>query len=163
MMEDFNKLSSLNFLFFLEKNNSTAGHNGIEWVVDMTLLYPNAEPLDMPGICIGWWKPRNMLVHYRAYPITELPLDMEGRTKWLYERYVEKESILGNNYENGIDLDETDMQTRILPRMKTKEVPFDHVWFIIAYAFYAVSAYIFWIYIYSPLWSIITYLTSFIF
>ncbi|KAL4238389.1 Acyl-CoA:lysophosphatidylglycerol acyltransferase 1 [Mactra antiquata] len=138
-------------------------HNGVEWIVDMTLLYPKGEAIDMPGICIGWWKPRNMLVHYRAYPMSSLPTDMKGRTKWLYDRYVEKEQILENNYDKDTPLDETDQQARILPRMKRKEVPFDYVWFIICYVFYAVSAYIFWLYVYSPLWSLITYLSSFIF
>lgn len=141
---------------------SDCSHNGIEWVVDMTLAYPDAEAIDMPGICIGWWEPRNMRVHYRAYPLSDIPTDQEGRTKWLYDRYVEKERILDNFYNHGSGLDVTDKQERPLPRVVPHEVPFDKVWFMISYAFYAVSAYIFWLYIYCPTWSFFWYLVSFI-
>lgn len=148
-------------LFFLEMKPGNK-HNGIEWVVDMTLAYPNAEAIDMPGICIGWWEPRNIHVHYRAYPLSDIPANLEGRTAWLYDRYTEKELILDNFYQHGSSLDSTDKQERTLPRVVRHEVPFDKVWFMIAYVFYAVSSYIFWLYIYSPMWYLLSYPVSFI-
>ncbi|XP_060559691.1 acyl-CoA:lysophosphatidylglycerol acyltransferase 1-like [Ruditapes philippinarum] len=141
------------------KNNNTA----IEWVVDMTLAYPDSEPIDMHGICIGWWEPRNMRVHYRAYPLSEVPTDLEGRAKWLYDRYEEKEKLLEHFYKHGSGLEVMDKQERDFPRVVPHEVPFDKVWFMISYAFYAVSAYIFWSNIYIPVWNLFWYLSSFIF
>jgi lysophosphatidylglycerol acyltransferase 1 len=132
-------------------------------VVDMTLAYPDSEPIDMHGICIGWWEPRNMRVHYRAYPLSEVPTDLEGRAKWLYDRYEEKEKLLEHFYKHGSGLEVMDKQERDFPRVVPHEVPFDKVWFMISYAFYAVSAYIFWSNIYIPVWNLFWYLSSFIF
>jgi len=138
------------------------GKPKIEWVVDMTLAYPKAEPIDMPGICIGWWEPRDMHVHYRAYPISDIPSDSDGQLSWLYDRYEEKEKLLEQYYLTNKFPDTEDTQKRLLPRMPQKIVPFDKVAFLIAYAFYAVSAYIFWLYVYSPVWSLFSLALSLI-
>lgn len=128
----------------------------------MTLAYPKAEPIDMPGICIGWWEPRDMHVHYRAYPITDIPSDSEGQLLWLYDRYEEKERLLEHYYENNSFPDSGDEEKRLLPRLPQRVVPFDKVAFMIAYAFYAVSAYIFWLYMYSPVWRLFSHVVSLI-
>lgn len=132
----------------------------LKWVIDMTLAYPDSEGLDMPGMCIGWHKPRNMMVHFRAYPVSEIPLDTEGRTKWLYDRYVEKEHMLEQFYKNKQNLDDSDKQTRQLPLITRHEVPFDMISYLCAYGFYALSAYIFWLCFYCPVWMGFKYLVS---
>ncbi|XP_052252129.1 acyl-CoA:lysophosphatidylglycerol acyltransferase 1-like [Dreissena polymorpha] len=135
----------------------------LEWVVDMTLGYPKGEALDMPGICIGWWSPRNIHIHYRAYPIADIPVTCDAQQQWLYDRYTEKEALLEHFYLHHEFPDMSLQEKRNLPMMNQREVPFDRVWFLIAYAFYAVSAYVFWIYIYYPMWSLISSLVSYIF
>lgn len=103
-----------------------------------------------------------MHVHYRAYPISDIPADSEGRLDWLYNRYVEKERLLEHYYTNNIWPDAEDTQRRLLPRMKQRLVPFDKVAFLIAYAFYAVSAYVFWLYVYNPVWSMFSSVIGFV-
>ncbi|WAR19091.1 LGAT1-like protein [Mya arenaria] len=135
---------------------------GLQWVVDMTLAYPGGEALDMHGICIGWWKPCNMHVNYRAYPVSDIPNTIDDQLSWLYDRYTEKEQLLEHFYKHGEFPENEPGKPRMLPRVISHEVPFDKVWFMIAYAFYAVSAYIFWIFVYSPLLSVISGLVSFV-
>ena len=135
-------------------------HRCVKWVIDLTLAYPDGDPLDMPGMCIGWYKPRHNRVHYRAYPVSEIPPDIDGRTKWLYDRYVEKEHLLDEFYKKNQNLDDSDAQTRQLPRMKRREVPFSLLHYSLAYIFYAISAYVFWLWVYSPILMVIKYLVT---
>lgn len=128
----------------------------------MTLAYPKAKAIDMIGICIGWWEPRDMHVHYRAYPTSDIPSDSDGQLAWLYDRYVEKEHLLDQYYKTNEFPLADDKQARQLPRMPQRAVPFDKVAFLIAYAFYAVSAYIFWLYLYSPVWHLLSLAVGFV-
>ena len=60
--------------------------DGLAWVVDMTLAYPGGEALDMPGMFMGSCPPCHIHVHYRAYPITDLPDTSQAQLTWLYDR-----------------------------------------------------------------------------
>lgn len=135
----------------------------MKWVIDMTLAYPDCEALDMPGMMIGWHKPRDMMVHYRVYPVSDIPPDIKGRTEWLYDRYVEKENMLEQFYTNKQNLDTSDTQTRQLPQITRREVPFDMIAYLLAYAFYAFSAFVFWLVVYCPVWYGLKSLVSFLF
>ena len=149
--------------FNISFSESKSRQQCVKWVIDMTLAYPDGEGLDMPGMMVGWHKPRDMRVHWRAYPVSDLPSDIEGRTKWLYDRYVEKEHHLEQFYSKGQDFNDSDVQTRSLPRITTRKVPFDTVSYIFAYAFYAISAFFFWLFIYCPVWNGLLYLVSYLF
>ena len=129
----------------------------------MTLAYPDYEALDMPGMMVGWHKPRDMRVHFRAYPVSDIPADIEGRTNWLYDRYVEKEHILEQFYSKGADLNDSDSQKRLLPRIKTSKVPFDTISYLFAYVLYAISALFFWLFMCCPVWNGVLYLVGLLF
>lgn len=37
----------------------------------------------------------------RVYPVREVPVETEALTDWLYQRFVEKEELLGHFYQTG--------------------------------------------------------------
>lgn len=41
------------------------------------------------------------MLHYRKYPIEDVPLETEELTKWMYERFTEKEHMLEHFYKTG--------------------------------------------------------------
>ena len=66
----------------------------LKWLIDATIGYPGNIDLNGLTIIAGTRKPCNVTVHYRKFPISELPLDAESLTKWMYDRYEEKEAML---------------------------------------------------------------------
>ncbi|KAL5008363.1 hypothetical protein ScPMuIL_013944 [Solemya velum] len=94
----------------------------IKWVVDVTIAYPGGNPLDLHGIGFGYWPPCVIHTHYRIYPVSEIPLETEKLSNWLYERFIEKEHLLQQYYTEDKFLDETDTQKRVLPQMPRKQL-----------------------------------------
>jgi len=85
-------------------NNGTAGAASVsqlKWVIDLTIAYPNGKPLDILTIFCGSVPPCNTVFHYRCYPILEVPSDNESLKQWVYDRYIEKESMLETYYRTG--------------------------------------------------------------
>ncbi|KAG5846317.1 hypothetical protein ANANG_G00113660 [Anguilla anguilla] len=74
---------------------------GLQWVVDITIAYPNARPMDIQTWIFGYRPPSVTHVHYRIYPIKDVPVETELLTDWLYQRFVEKEDLLAHFYETG--------------------------------------------------------------
>ena len=66
----------------------------LKWLIDATIGYPNNLDLNGLTIIAGTRNPCNVTVHYRKFPISELPLDNESLIKWMYDRYEEKEIML---------------------------------------------------------------------
>ncbi|XP_069115979.1 acyl-CoA:lysophosphatidylglycerol acyltransferase 1-like [Argopecten irradians] len=136
----------------------------IDWIVDMTIGYPQAEPLDLHGICIGYWAPRDISVHYRVYPINQVPThNTELFTHWLYDRYHEKDKFLEQFYTNNVNLEDSDKEQRQQPRMKRQSVDLDLISLLFFHLFYATSGYVFWCYLYSPVFSIVSSCLAFLF
>ncbi|XP_077292912.1 acyl-CoA:lysophosphatidylglycerol acyltransferase 1-like [Arctopsyche grandis] len=75
--------------------------NRLRWVLDITIGYENAKPIDLTDIVTGKRPPCTTHLHYRLFPSSEIPSDHEEMTKWLYDRFVEKESLLEYFYEKG--------------------------------------------------------------
>lgn len=93
-------------------NNNTAaimppfdGHelrsNDLNWVLDITIAYPEGKPLDLGAIVTGYRPPCKTFLFYRLYPCKEVPRDHEEMTKWLYDRFIEKERMLDAYYKTG--------------------------------------------------------------
>ncbi|XP_069787452.1 acyl-CoA:lysophosphatidylglycerol acyltransferase 1 isoform X2 [Narcine bancroftii] len=82
-------------------NSAVAKHKGLQWVIDITIAYHKAKPIDIQTWIIGWRAPTVTHVHYRVYPIKEVPIESEALTSWLYQRFVEKEELLAHFYETG--------------------------------------------------------------
>ncbi|KAH7984997.1 hypothetical protein HPB52_024394 [Rhipicephalus sanguineus] len=80
-----------------------AGEEPIKWVVDITIGYPDmGKPLDLFVISGGFRKQCVVHMHYRRFPISEVPVhDSEALTKWLYDRWAEKEDLLDIFYRTG--------------------------------------------------------------
>ncbi|XP_025251262.1 acyl-CoA:lysophosphatidylglycerol acyltransferase 1 [Theropithecus gelada] len=100
----------LNALVAQQKNGSPAGGDakeldskskGLQWIIDTTIAYPKAEPIDIQTWILGYRKPTVTHVHYRIFPIKDVPLETDDLTTWLYQRFVEKEDLLSYFYETG--------------------------------------------------------------
>uniref|UniRef100_A0A6I8RME9 Lysophosphatidylglycerol acyltransferase 1 n=1 Tax=Xenopus tropicalis TaxID=8364 RepID=A0A6I8RME9_XENTR len=100
----------LNTLLAQQENGTpTAGNTevkerkqkGLQWVIDATIGYPNAHPMDIQTWILGYRQPTVTHVYYRIYPIKDVPMETEALTDWLYQRFVEKEDLLAHFYETG--------------------------------------------------------------
>ena len=47
-------------------------NNSLKWIVDLTIAYPNGNPLDILTIFMASAPPCNTVFHYRCYPISEV-------------------------------------------------------------------------------------------
>ncbi|XP_078589644.1 acyl-CoA:lysophosphatidylglycerol acyltransferase 1-like [Branchiostoma floridae x Branchiostoma japonicum] len=115
----------------------------IKWIVDITIAYQNGRPLDIQTLVSTWRPPYPTTLHYRYFPISEVPRDEEGLTKWLYKRFEEKEELLSNFYSTGKFPPGT---TR--PGTKTTdeavEIKFSPWWMLSIHLFYLCSSALQW-------------------
>ncbi|CAB1342696.1 unnamed protein product [Coregonus sp. 'balchen'] len=77
------RLGATQVVFLLPPSGSKP--KGLQWVVDVTIAYPKARPMDIQTV----------------YPIKEVPVETKPLTDWLYQRFVEKEDLLAHFYETG--------------------------------------------------------------
>lgn len=70
-------------------------------VVDVTIAYPNGQPLDLWTIVSGSRPPCVTHVHYRVFDTKELPSNSDGIKQWMYQLYYEKEEMLKEFYQTG--------------------------------------------------------------
>lgn len=73
----------------------------LEYILDITIGYPNGKPLDLPNIVHGFRNPCQTYLFYRLYRSSEVPRDNESLTRWLYDRFFEKEKLLEEFYRTG--------------------------------------------------------------
>lgn len=73
----------------------------LEYILDVTIGYPNGKPLDLPNIVHGFRNPCQTYLFYRLYRSSEVPRDSESLTRWLYDRFFEKEKLLEEFYRTG--------------------------------------------------------------
>uniref|UniRef100_A0A1Q3FG89 Putative lysophosphatidylglycerol acyltransferase 1 n=1 Tax=Culex tarsalis TaxID=7177 RepID=A0A1Q3FG89_CULTA len=73
----------------------------LEYILDITIGYPNGKPLDLPNIVHGFRNPCQTYLFYRLYRSSEVPRDSESLTRWLYDRFFEKEKLLEEFYRTG--------------------------------------------------------------
>ncbi|XP_003357646.2 acyl-CoA:lysophosphatidylglycerol acyltransferase 1 [Sus scrofa] len=100
----------LSALVARQENGSPAGGDakeldskseGLQWIIDTTIAYPKAEPIDIQTWILGYRKPAVTHVHYRIFPIKDVPLETDDLSNWLYQRFIEKEDLLSHFYETG--------------------------------------------------------------
>nr|CAI5828633.1 unnamed protein product [Callosobruchus analis] len=65
-------------------NNSTAR---LQYVLDITIAYPNGWPIDLSHIVFGNRQPCQTVIFYRVYHAKEVPHNPENLTQWLYDRW----------------------------------------------------------------------------
>lgn len=73
----------------------------IKWAIDITIGYPNVQPIGLPSTITMLTDPCKIFVHYRKFPIEEVPLETTALTQWLYDRFQEKEELLKEFYQTG--------------------------------------------------------------
>lgn len=83
-------------------NKSEFQRAHIEYVLDITIAYPNGVPIDLSHIVFGNKPPCETVLFYRVYRATEVPEDIDAMTSWLFKRWEEKEEMLQTYYTTGV-------------------------------------------------------------
>ncbi|XP_055957281.1 acyl-CoA:lysophosphatidylglycerol acyltransferase 1 [Patella vulgata] len=149
LAEDTNNPDSNN------KGEKESHKRPLKWLIDVTIGYPPGGALSAHGVALGWYPPTDTILHYRAYPVADIPKDTEGLTTWLYARYTEKDQMLENYYKNGTLEDTTESPKRVLPLGRTGVLDIDVIQIIMFHMFYLVSTYIHYVYLLRPILSFI--------
>ncbi|XP_072503995.1 acyl-CoA:lysophosphatidylglycerol acyltransferase 1 isoform X2 [Notamacropus eugenii] len=98
----------LNELVARQENGTPAGGDarvlenkpkGLQWIIDTTIAYSKAEPIDIQTWILGYRRPTVTHVHYRIFPIKDVPMESDALVNWLYQRFIEKEDLLSHFYE----------------------------------------------------------------
>ncbi|KAK9886975.1 hypothetical protein WA026_019232 [Henosepilachna vigintioctopunctata] len=85
-------------------NNSTIDEISVqklEWILDITIAYPKGNPINLGEIVFGHRPPCKILMYYRLYPLSKVPQESDSLSKWLLDRWIEKEKMLETFYETG--------------------------------------------------------------
>ncbi|XP_034283659.1 acyl-CoA:lysophosphatidylglycerol acyltransferase 1 [Pantherophis guttatus] len=109
---------------------SESKSKGLQWVIDTTIAYPKAEPIDIQTWILGYRRPTITHVHYRIFPIKDVPNDPEALTVWLYQRFIEKEGLLSHFYKTGT-FPPLQGQTEVVSR----EMTLSNLWLILVQLF----------------------------
>lgn len=87
---------------------------------------------------------------FRAYRAKDIPRDDEGLTRWLYNRYIEKEKILDYYYKEGQLSQEVLSEQRLLPHLQMSYLKFEVIQQILIHTFCAVSLYVHYVFLMKP-------------
>lgn len=110
----------------------------IQWILDITIAYPNGWPVDLSHIVFGHREPCQTFIFYRLYPLKEVPDDPESMTKWLIQRWEEKEKMLERFYKTGKFSNEFCHNEMTPPKVVVQ----DYLRFLILHVFFIASTYI---------------------
>ncbi|KAI8098887.1 acyltransferase-domain-containing protein [Halteromyces radiatus] len=82
--------------------------DSVEWIYDLTIGYPGIQPGEIPEDTLRLKQiftgrgPQQIHIHMRRYRISELPLDDDvAFSKWIMDRWVEKDRRMEQFYEEG--------------------------------------------------------------
>lgn len=73
----------------------------LEWIIDITIAYPDGKPLDLVNIVFGNREPCQTVIHIRRYRAEDVLLSEDGLLKWIYTRWAEKDQLLAHFYRTG--------------------------------------------------------------
>ncbi|XP_038212906.1 acyl-CoA:lysophosphatidylglycerol acyltransferase 1 isoform X2 [Zerene cesonia] len=110
--------------------------DGIEWILDVTIAYPERVPLHLTDVVCGIRSACTTHIHYRLYPSSEVPSDSEGMTNWLYDRFIEKDKMLEEFYRTG------QFPAKGSTPLVTRPVRQDNVRYLILHLFFLASTFI---------------------
>ncbi|KAJ2617368.1 hypothetical protein H4S08_000336 [Coemansia sp. RSA 1365] len=101
----------------------------IEYIYDLTIGYEGLKSGDIPeneyGLVSMYGKcvyPRQIHIHVKRYPVSEIPDDEEGFSQWMYNVFVEKDKRMSKFYKLGRfphDSDEDDTIPKDQPVLQT--------------------------------------------
>ncbi|CAG4953405.1 unnamed protein product [Colias eurytheme] len=110
--------------------------DSIEWILDVTIAYPERVPLHLTDVVCGIRGACTTHIHYRLYPSSEVPSDPEGMTNWLYDRFIEKDKMLEEFYRTG------QFPAKGSTPLVTRPVRQDNVRYLILHLFFLASTFI---------------------
>jgi hypothetical protein len=108
--------------------------DSVEWLYDLTIGYPDIPPGENPEdvmtmkriFCEGNG-PHKIHVHIQRYRLDTIPSDTENFTKWLLEKWTEKDKRLVYFNDHGKFPEESDLgegeDERILGHRRTFKIP----------------------------------------
>jgi len=123
-----------------KQGEETAKKGNLKYIVDVTVAYPEGKPLDLQSIVTGWRKPCLTHVHYRVFPISDLPRSSEELKNWMIRLYQEKEELLGTFYRTG-EFPYNQFDPTALP---PKNLYHDPLRFLVIHTFFLFSNYLFY-------------------
>ncbi|XP_058805821.1 acyl-CoA:lysophosphatidylglycerol acyltransferase 1-like [Phymastichus coffea] len=130
----------------IQNNNSSTGSNStsilsvtkseIRWVLDITIAYPQGKPIDLLTIITGTRPPCNTVLFYRIFPTSSVPKEPEQLSRWLFDRWTEKEALLENFYKHGtfIGTQQIDLENSMIQQ--------DPLRYLVLHLFFMTSSYI---------------------
>lgn len=114
--------------------NEVSSRKTLKYIIDITVAYPDAKALDLGDIVFGLRKSASTHMLYRLYRCSEVPRDEEPLTKWLYDRFVEKEELLENFYNTGSFAYPSEVQPTVVSQ--------DLLRFFLIHLFFITSSYL---------------------
>ncbi|CAK1543262.1 unnamed protein product [Leptosia nina] len=127
----------------------TKSGDNIEWILDVTIAYPERVPLHLADVVCGFRPACTTHIHYRLYPSAEVPSDPEAMTTWLYDRFIEKDKMLEEFYRTG------QFPPKGNTPLVTRPVRQDNVRYFILHLFFIASTFIqykLWCAMWSCIW-----------
>ncbi|CAH0560815.1 unnamed protein product [Brassicogethes aeneus] len=87
-------------------NNSFVGDDylktsKVEYILDITIAYPDGKPLGMDTIVFGYRRPCQTMFFYRVYNAKDVPDNSQALDEWLLARWLDKEKMLESFYKTG--------------------------------------------------------------
>ncbi|KAK0075341.1 hypothetical protein PV325_007014 [Microctonus aethiopoides] len=77
-------------------HHTASARPGINWNFDITIAYLQGKPIDLPTMIMT----SRLLCHIvrfdRLFPSSVIPRNSELLSKWVYERWKEKQNILAS-------------------------------------------------------------------
>ncbi|KAI8076812.1 acyltransferase-domain-containing protein [Halteromyces radiatus] len=83
--------------------------NSVDWVYDFTIGYPGVQPGENPediytiqSIFFFNKQPKHIHIHVRRFHVNDIPVnDDTAFSKWIYQRWVEKDNMMAYFYKEG--------------------------------------------------------------
>ncbi|CEP18578.1 hypothetical protein [Parasitella parasitica] len=104
--------------------------DSVEWLYDLTVGYPGIEPgqnpedvMTMKRIFCEGNGPHEIHIHMRRYRLKDLPTDTEHFTRWLLDRWTEKDKRLVYFNEHGKFPEESDIESDRIYNGRTVKIP----------------------------------------
>lgn len=120
------------------RNSDLKPEDRLTWLLDITIAYADSIPLDLPTIIMGYRKRCYTYLCYRIYPISQVPKENDQMTKWLIERWQEKDQMLQHFYQTGQFPCDTFCNKPQQPHVVRQ----DALRFFILHAFFVASSYL---------------------
>ncbi len=118
----------------------------MKWLIDITIGYPDLKAMDLQTIMTATRNPCQTTIHYRKFPISEVPTETEALSQWLNDRWLEKEKMLDIFYktrkfprynQNTREVDENKLlEPRVVSLSYTKVLL---IFVVYAFLFYTMS------------------------